>query len=191
MSENNKTTEKTLPLWGKIVIPIVIVGIIVGIYFLKNAPQTFVEEEVNNAEEGSEVSSNPDFDLHVVETLDLEQLKSYGVPIMIDFGADSCIPCKEMAPVLEKLNEELNDKAIIKFVDVWKYQELGAGFPIKLIPTQVFIDKDGNPFTPSESFSIPMMMYGNQETQEHIFTTHEGGLTEDMILEILIEMGME
>ncbi|OLN32939.1 Thioredoxin [Desulfosporosinus metallidurans] len=39
---------------------------------------------------------------------------------MIDFGADSCVPCKEMAPVLKKLNTEMQGKAIVKFVDVWK-----------------------------------------------------------------------
>ncbi|MDD2351172.1 MAG: thioredoxin family protein, partial [Synergistaceae bacterium] len=48
---------------------------------------------------------NPDFALKT-KTLDLEKLKSYGLPILIDFGADSCVPCKEMAPVLEKLNKE-------------------------------------------------------------------------------------
>ncbi len=46
-----------------------------------------------------------------------------GFPIIIDFGADSCIPCKEMAPVLKKLNEEWQGKVIVKFVDVWKYPD--------------------------------------------------------------------
>ena len=69
---------------------------------------------------------------------------------MIDFGADSCIPCKEMAPVLKELNEELRGKVIIKFVDVWKYQSLAEGYPISVIPTQVFFDKDGKPYTPKD-----------------------------------------
>jgi thioredoxin 1 len=49
-----------------------------------------------------------------------KEIKSYGVPFVIDFGSDSCIPCKEMAPVLETLHEEFQGKAIVHFVDVWK-----------------------------------------------------------------------
>ena len=49
---------------------------------------------------------NPDFFLEVTEPLDFDRLKSYGLPIMIDFGADSCAPCKEMAPVLSGSSRE-------------------------------------------------------------------------------------
>jgi thioredoxin 1 len=61
-----------------------------------------------------------DFSLFVTEPIDFDRLTSYGIPIMIDFGADSCVPCKEMSPVLKKLNAELQGKAIIRFIDVWK-----------------------------------------------------------------------
>lgn len=36
-----------------------------------------------------------------------------------------------------------------------------------------------------------MNMYSLKDTNEHVFTTHEGGMTEEMILAILNEMGME
>jgi len=165
----------------KIIIPVLIVAVLGGIWFFKNT----------ETHAPSSVDTNPDFALHVTETVDIEQLKSYGLPIMIDFGADSCVPCKEMAPVLEKLNKELQGEAIIKFVDVWKYQDLAQGYPISVIPTQVFFDKDGKPYTPSDPEGMQMYMYSLKDTDEHVFTAHEGGMTEKMILDALKEMGIE
>lgn len=127
----------------------------------------------------------------MTEALDLEQLKSYGLPIVIDFGADSCIPCKKMAPVLKELNEELRGKAIIRFVDVWKYPELAEGFPISTIPTQVFIDAEGNPYNPKDPDAINMTLYSYKDTGELAFSTHMGAITKDELLNILEEMGMQ
>ena len=67
---------------------------------------------------------------------------------MIDFGANSCIPCKEMAPILKTLNAEMQGKAIIKFVDVWKNTDAANDFPVQVIPTQVLIAADGTPYAP-------------------------------------------
>jgi len=133
---------------------------------------------------------NPDFFLEVTETIDLARLKSYGLPLVIDFGADSCAPCKEMAPVLSDLNARLQGKAIIRFVDVWKDQKLGEGFPLRVIPTQFFFDSEGRPFRPSDPDASRMLMYVDEDTEEHVFTAHEGGMTEEMILQTLEEMGL-
>ncbi len=186
--EEKKQEAVSKGLAVKIIIPIFIIAVIGGIWFLKNEKK---QESPDISMSETDEAANPDFDLHVTEALDLEQLKSYSLPIMIDFGADSCIPCKEMAPVLAKLNKELRGKAIIKFVDVWKYQELAQDYPIKVIPTQVFFDKDGNPFNPSDLQGMQMNTYALKDTNEHVFTTHEGGMTEEMILTALKEMGME
>lgn len=56
-----------------------------------------------------------------------------------------------MAPVLQKLNKEMQGKAIVKFVDVWKNENAAADFPVDLIPTQFYFDKDGNPFVPRDA----------------------------------------
>lgn len=165
---------------AKILIPVLIVAAIGGVWFLKNSNKTPIVKE-----------DNPSFALHVTDSLDLKQLKSYGIPIMIDFGADSCIPCKEMAPVLKQLNEELRGKVIIKFVDVWKYQSLAEGYPISVIPTQVFFDKEGKPYTPKNPESSQMKMYSSKDTEEHVFTAHEGGMTKEQILEVFEEMGIQ
>ena len=136
-------------------------------------------------------NDNLDFELHVTEEMDLEKLKSYGIPIIIDFGADSCIPCKKMAPVLQELNEELRGKAIVKFIDVWKYQESAQNYPINIIPTQIYIDSKGKPYMPKNADAIQMKLYSRKDTGEHVFTAHEGGMTKEQLMDILKEMGMK
>ena len=131
--------------------------------------------------------------LHMSDSIpdpDLEALTSYGLPIIIDFGADSCVPCKEMAPVLKTMNAEMQRKAIIKFVDVWKHGEAADEFPIQVIPTQVFINADGTPYVPSEDIEIEFTMYSTKDTNEHVFTVHQGGLTEEQMRAILADMGV-
>jgi len=173
----------------KIIIPILIVIVIVTIWFMKKADQP--TGTANTAGSSVAPAVKPDFALHVTDELNLDKLKSYGLPIIIDFGASSCIPCKEMAPVLVKLNKELQGKAIIKFVDVWKYQKLAEGYPLRLIPTQIFFDKNGKPFVPSDPQVSQMTMYVTKDKNEHVFTVHEGGITEAMILAALKEMGLK
>lgn len=140
MEDARSKSRSNMPA-ARIILPVLILAIIGGIWLFKNKK---AEESPGNG------VINPDFALHVAEKIDLERLKSYGLPVIIDFGADSCLPCKEMAPVLEKLNKKLQGKAIIKFVDVWKYPEIAQGYPIRVIPTHVFFGKDGKPFAPSE-----------------------------------------
>lgn len=186
MNENIEKSKKGIIL--KIIIPVLIIIAIAGIWIVKNRNKN---EIAGTDKSGTVVTDNPDFELHVTENIDLEKLTSYGIPIVIDFGADSCIPCKEMAPVLKELNTELQGKAIIKFVDVWKYQQLAQGYPISLIPTQIFIDAEGNPYTPKDPQAMQMKMYTSRDNGEHIFTAHEGGMTKDQILRVLKEMGLE
>ena len=62
---------------------------------------------------------------------------------MVDLGANSCVPCKMMAPILQKLEKEYTGRAAIVFLDVWKDPDQAKRFGIKVIPTQVFYDKEG------------------------------------------------
>ncbi|MGB7604428.1 MAG: thioredoxin family protein [Lutisporaceae bacterium] len=177
--ENTTPSKKSIVI--KIIIPVLFVCIVFGIWAVKNSKKNI----------DAVVSENPDFALHVTEDINLEKLKSYGIPIIIDFGADSCIPCKEMAPVLKELNEELQGKAIIKFVDVWKYQSIADGYPISLIPTQIFIDANGKPYNPKDPEAMQMKLYLLKDTKEHVFTAHESGMTKEKLLSVLKEMGLK
>jgi len=65
------------------------------------------------------------------------------LPKLIDLGADKCIPCKAMAPILEGLKTEYAGKMDVEFIDVWKNPEAGKAFGVEMIPTQIFYDEHG------------------------------------------------
>lgn len=67
------------------------------------------------------------------------------LPAIIDFYADWCGPCKMVAPMLEDLANEHEDKLIIFKVDTEAEQELSAVFGIQSIPTFLFIPVNGDP----------------------------------------------
>lgn len=66
-----------------------------------------------------------------------------GMVTMIDLGADQCVPCKMMAPILEKLKKAYEGKAAIIFIDVWKDIDPARRYGIRAIPTQIFFDTGG------------------------------------------------
>ena len=65
------------------------------------------------------------------------------LPRLLDLGATSCIPCKMMAPILEKMKEEYEGVLNVEFIDVWKTPAAGKEYGIERIPTQIFFDAEG------------------------------------------------
>lgn len=77
---------------------------------------------------------------------------SRALPRMVDLGADKCIPCKKMAPILAELKTEYAGKATIEFIDVWKNPNAGEPYDIRIIPTQIFFDREGKEVWRHEGF---------------------------------------
>jgi thioredoxin 1 len=73
----------------------------------------------------------------------IPQLPVPGMVTMIDLGAKKCIPCKMMAPIMEKMEKKYAGKAAIVFIDVWENREQAGRFGIRAIPTQIFYDASG------------------------------------------------
>ncbi len=66
-----------------------------------------------------------------------------GKVTMVDLGAASCIPCKMMAPILDKLAKLYEGKAAVIFIDLRYNREAIERFRVTGIPTQIFFDKNG------------------------------------------------
>ena len=75
------------------------------------------------------------------ETFDAE-VKNSDIPVVVDFWAEWCGPCKQIGPALEELSNEMEGQIKVVKVDVDNNQEFAAKYGVRNIPT-VLLFKDG------------------------------------------------
>ena len=73
-------------------------------------------------------------------------------PRLLDLGADKCVPCKMMAPILDELKETYAGVLTVEFIDVWKDPAAAQPYNLRVIPTQIFFSADGTELFRHEGF---------------------------------------
>ena len=96
-------------------------------------------------------------------------------PVLVDFWAEWCVPCKQIGPLLEKLALEFNGGFLLAKVDVDKEQQLADYFQIKSIPTLMLL-KDGK-IVDGFSAALP-------EAQLREFLTHHQIMAKPQLAEM-------
>jgi thioredoxin 1 len=74
------------------------------------------------------------------------------LPRLVDLGRGTCIPCKMMAPILEEISREYRGRVTVEVVDLREDAGAADGYNIRLIPTQIFFDAQGNEVWRHEGF---------------------------------------
>ena len=74
----------------------------------------------------------------MVTSENFESLKNGNLPLVLDFWATWCGPCRMVAPVLSELAEKYDGKLVVGKCDVEEADELAAEFGIRNIPTILF-----------------------------------------------------
>jgi thiol-disulfide isomerase/thioredoxin len=136
--------------WKKIIIVVGLIILVAAVFWAKNQRQTADPRQggrhINSAESTllrKRSSEKADA---------AEQGRTEPLPRLIDLGADKCIPCKMMAPILEELKEEYKGVFEVMFIDVWKDPQPARQYKIRVIPTQIFLDGSGKELFRHEGF---------------------------------------
>jgi peptidylprolyl isomerase len=78
-----------------------------------------------------------------ITSTDLAAALANGKPTLAEFGSTTCIPCKQMKPILEELASTYKDKINIVIIEIYDNRDLAAQYKIMAMPTQVVFDKSG------------------------------------------------
>ncbi len=115
------------------------------------------KEEYSNIGGNSVKEENIDYEANVGK-----------MPVLLELSSPTCGPCRKMTPIIKEVKEEYKDTVDTHIIDLTKNPEFGEKYKISVVPTQVFLDKEGK-----------------------IFFRHEGMLTKEEIVDILNKMGVK
>jgi thioredoxin 1 len=117
----------------KIVIVVVLIISIISVISIKR----------NHSDRQSDGASASASAKQVPDESKLKNLTGKGIPVLVDIGADTCIPCKLMTPILKELKEELQGKILVQFLNLNEYPGVADEYKISVMPTQIFYDSSG------------------------------------------------
>ena len=126
----------------------------------------------------------------VITEVDLADLLSRGLPVILNFGDDSQESAETLA-TLEMVYSSLGESVIVRSVDLAQNPAAKEGFPAPIIPSQFFYTADGTPIALPLGIGVVLSTLLSVDTQEPVFTVHEGPLSLPDMLIILSFMGLE
>ncbi len=96
-----------------------------------------------------------------------------GLPRLLDLGADKCIPCKKMAPILDEMKETFAGQLQVDFIDVWKNPNEAPKYKVTTIPTQIFLSPTGKELFRHVGFFSREQILGTWKSLGYEFKAHE------------------
>ena len=83
---------------------------------------------------------------HITDDSFTSDVLESDVPVLVDYWAEWCGPCKMLSPILDQIAAEQEGRAVIAKVDTEAYPDLAARFNVRAIPTMI-VFKNGQPVT--------------------------------------------
>jgi thioredoxin 1 len=120
-----------LKLKQNVVVVGTLIAIVIGFILIKGS--------VDRTGEGSSANG-----IQEASQMDLEGQQTKKLPMLVDLGKGTCIPCKKMKPILDELKAEYEGRAIVEVIDLRYDRQAARKYGIRLIPTQIFYDTEGN-----------------------------------------------
>ncbi len=122
-----------------------------------------------------------------------EKLFVVGRPTIICFGGSYCPACKKALPALKTTQKKYADRATILYLDVEKDRKITREFPLQVVPTYFFYDKNGKTYIPSKKAKeqIEFNEIKNRKTSASEWIAHMGGLSESELAMILADLGVK
>jgi thioredoxin 1 len=128
---------------AKLIIVIVLIGSIAGVVMVKKTQKIANFPAAADVNKPSVVMTDVNKPTATIQR---------NLPRLLDLGADRCIPCKMMAPLLEELKTTYKGKLKVDFIDVWKNPDEAKKYKLSVIPTQIFYDSAGKELYRHEGF---------------------------------------
>ena len=109
----------------------ILIAIAIGFILIKgSADRTGGGSDSNGIQEASQ--------------MDPQGQQTKKLPMLVDLGKGTCIPCKKMKPILDELKAEYEGRAIVEVIDLRYDRQAARKYGVRLIPTQIFYDAEGN-----------------------------------------------
>jgi len=132
------------------VLIVAVIGLVAGVAWFKtstqgDAPAPRAPNVVQTTDESASPAPSAEAvsDTESRSVAEAAAAEAVKLPRLVDLGADKCIPCKKLAPILEELKKEYAGRLDVVVIDVWKHPDLGKPYEYKLIPTQILYDAEG------------------------------------------------